>query len=240
MKSFIDVYNSISRNELEKLEKLRKKDILFGKLDLLLLILFMVATFFNFGLSNHIVICEIIIIFITYKISRLYKYTSFKEDYKKHIIEPIVNSYGENFIYDMNKEITKAEYLESGNSLGDEFYSSDYFETKDKTIKGSEITIYNNSEDKDGNKRTTTVFSGIYSIITLDNFAENTITMRSDSKLRNLFNNTNKNKVEVDSAKFEENFDLFCENRVYAMEVFTSEILNSIIILAEKMKQNMK
>lgn len=232
MKSFVDVYNTIPKEKIENLERLRKKDLKVSKLELFLLIFFILATLINFFIGVGVVFFEVIIIFATYIISRMYSYSSFRKDYEKDIIKPIVESYSDEIIYDIDGEITEKEYSDTGYSSGDEFYSGNYFETKDKKIRASKISVVSNSTDKDGHESSTILFSGIFGIINLDNYAKESITMKSDCKIRDLLC-YNKRKLEVDSAQFEENFDLFSENRVYAMEVFTSEILSSIIKLAE-------
>lgn len=236
MKSLADVYNNIPKENLEKLKKLRKKEIITSKLDLLVLLLFLIATIINFYIAKHVMICEMIILFATYGLSRLYEATSFREDYDRYIIKPLVESYNEEIIYDIDNKMSEKDYAEAGYSLGDEFYSNNYFETKDKTIRASNLAVISKHTDSDGETHYKTLFSGIYSIITLDNYSEYTIKMSTDGKLKDLIYISNKRRIEVDSAKFEENFDLFCENRVYAMEIFTSEILNSIMALSEKDK----
>lgn len=236
MKTLEDIYNNIPKENLENLKVLRKKEIIISKLDLLVMLFFLVASGINFYIAKHVMICEFIILFATYGLSRLYKGTSFREEYNKYIIKPLVESYNEEIIYDIEQQMLEGDYAEAGYSLGDEFYSGNYFETKDKKMKSSKLSILNENTDSDGKTHYTTLFSGIYSIITLDYYSEYTIKMSIDSKLKDLVYISNKSKVEVDSAKFEENFDLYCENRVYAMEIFTSEILNSIIALSEKDK----
>lgn len=236
MKNFVDIYNNIPKENLEELNELRSKEIMSNRLNLLVLIFFIVATIINFAITKFIIIFEAIILFASYKMAKLCEGTSFSRDYEKYIIKPIVESYNEDLSYDVDGRMSEDDYLESGYGLSDEFYSSSYFETKDKKVRGSDIAILSERTNDDGQKYYSTIFSGIYTIITLDNYSQYTIKMSTDSKLKDLIYISNKRKVEVDSAKFEENFDLFCENRVYAMEIFTSEVLNQIIALAEKDK----
>lgn len=232
MKEFNEVFNSIPRENLEELEVLRKKECKVAKIEFLIIIMFLLATGVNIYIGKMIILCEIIIIFVTYYLSRKTPVINFLEKYKQYIIKPIVESYNNKIIYDIEQEITKEEYSETGYSTGDEFYSSNYFETMDKSIRASAITIIDKSEDKDGNTRHTTIFSGVFSIITLNNFSKEVIRLKSNNNLRNFIIGT-EDKLEVDSSEFEEKFDLYCKNKIYTMQLFTSDVLKLLVELSK-------
>lgn len=232
MKEFDEVFNNIPKEDLEELEILRKKDIKSDRKSILLVIFFILMTILNFYIAKMIVIGEIIICYVVHMLSKKIPISEFTGKYKEKIIKPIVESYNNEFSYNLDNQITEEEYSQTGYSTGDEFYHSNYFETIDGKMKASEISILNKSEDKDGNTNYKTLFDGVFFIITLNNFSKEVITAKTDSKIRNFLNIDN--KVEVDSSEFEKNFDLYCKNRIYAMELFTSDFLVLLAELSEK------
>lgn len=179
-----------------------------------------------------IVLCEIGIIAGIYYLSRRLPTYKFEKVYEQEIIKPIVESYNNEIIYDLEKGISKEEYSLTGYPAGDKYYTGNYFENRDASIRSSNITILDKTTDEDGHTEYRTRFAGIFSIITLKNFSKDVITMSIDSDIINrIFQR--KNKIEVDSAEFEKNFDLYCENRVYAMEIFTADLLEKILDICE-------
>lgn len=232
MKEFDEVFNNIPRENLKELEILRKKERKVANIEFWIIIMFLLATGVNFYIGKMIILCEVIIFFVTYYLSRKIPVINFLEKYKQYIIKTIVESYNNKIIYDMEQEITKEEYSETGYSTGDEYYSSNYFETMDKSIRASKISIIDKSEDKDGNTRHTTIFSGVFCIITLNNFSKEVIRLKSNNNLRNFIIGT-EDKLEVDSSEFEEKFDLYCKNKIYTMQLFTSDVLKLLIELSK-------
>lgn len=233
MKTFDEVYNGISKETFETLEVLRKKDNKSDKLSVLLVIFFVLASILNFSYRKHIVLGEVIIFFIVYKLSQKISKSEFSDEYKEKIIKPIVESYDDEMTYCTQGKITEDEYAGMGFRTSDKFYSNDSFETKDEKIRASVVTVVDISNNDEGHEERRVIFDGVCAIFTLDNFSEEVISLKIDSKVRNFLNNAE--KIEVDSAEFERDFDLYCKNRTYAMEIFTSDFLD---LLSKISKEN--
>lgn len=98
-------------------------------------------------------------------------------------------------------------------------------------IKMAQIATFEEREVRDSeghiHKEETETFRGLYGIVVLTNPILNNINISSNSFLRKY----DTARIEVDSAEFEKRYDLYALDKLNAMEIFTSELIEMFINL---------
>lgn len=239
--SFEQIYDKI-RNSCEKrLNEVKKqnRDFLlkiFAVLSIINIIIYIIPeTNYLTKLTLCISACVLMILMISGN-------SNYRKIYKDNVIEGLVKGYNEKYYFNSTQGITKLEYEMShfDNSF-DEYRSEDRIfgtlESGDNfqiaEVVTNEISRTTNSEGKQTETRTET-FRGIFGIIRLQKNLLSRIHIVSNWNLRKY----SKNRLEMDSAQFEENFDCLTPDKVTAMRVFTSELIEKYLEIVKNNKKS--
>lgn len=157
----------------------------------------------------------------------------YSKKYKDFVIGSLVKKYNPGLSFDSKSGLAVIDYRMSNfDNTFKEYYSEDriYGTLEDGTaIQSSEITTYdvNHYIDSNGENKTskTQTFRGYYGVVKLSKNPAVEITISDD----NFTKKYSKKRVEVDSSEFEKFYDCITNDRVQAMEIFTSDLIEKYI-----------
>lgn len=233
MKNFNDIYEVLYKEHSEKLEKIRKEIvkeniITIGIITGCTIILTMVTN------SPMFIVPALMILIIKLAFSK--KKAIYRSIFKEEIIQTFVKEYDNNLDFNANRGISRRIYDSGEFERYDLFSSEDlitgFLEGKYK-INMSEVRTQEEQKDSDGDTHYTTLFHGIFAEIELDKIIFNKLKLRKD-KLK-LFGG-NRERVELDSSEFEKLYDVYATDKIMAMQLLTSEIMQMFIDFKEKYK----
>lgn len=158
---------------------------------------------------------------------------NYKRIYKECVIEKLVKSFCDRFYYDLKTGITRAEYnmshfderhnqYKSEDRIFGTLENGDNFQISE--VNALEVIRKKDSSGKIQETKKET-FRGIYGIVRLQKNTLLNIHIASD----NYFKRFIKNRVEVDSSEFEKYYDCLTSDKVDAMRIFTSELIEKYI-----------
>lgn len=161
----------------------------------------------------------------------IYSYKKVKQDgvYRENVLAPLVKESIEGIQYTFNTGFTEEYYSNMGFTLGDTYKAKEYIKIpfKNSYIEITSIEIKNRDNDD-----TTTIFDGYVS--------ELSISKTLEKKVQILYNPFNlikyNNRVYIDNGRFDEKYNLLCEDKYLAVRLFTSDILFKIMELYNKYK----
>ena len=159
------------------------------------------------------------------------------DDFKQKVITLIIQSFDKNFIYSPHDEIFPESYDKAEFEKYDKYHSEDLISgyIQGCRFKMAEIltqykTTYN------GNPSYHTLFSGIFFMIKSSKPFTPCFYLRSDIRNKNILTlpfdinlKFGKLKVKVDSQEFEKNFDVYCTDKIIAMQLLTADIIQFFI-----------
>ena len=175
----------------------------------------------------------------------LYHTKNYKLFYKKNIINGLIKNYDSSFRYTPNIGISSSLYKDA------EFEQHFDRYTSEDSISGkfqnkfpftiAEVKTENEYRDSKGRSTYTTIFNGLFICITLDKNIPSKIHIRKNSLLKNNFSlldfKANKlERVEMDSPDFEKVYDVYSDNNIITMQLFTSSHMQAILDFKEKYK----
>lgn len=239
-KSFEEIYENVYNSSYNRLKDVKSKNNRF------ILVVTIVAILINIlvylypetrmivTLTIALSICLILILIISGN-------QNYKLIYKNCVIEGLVKGYNNKFYYDPKIGITKAEY---GISHFDPSFESYYSEDRiygtlesEENFQIAEVVTYDVSKYKDSNgeikEEKTQLFRGIYGIVRLKKNVVSKIYIANDSSKRKF----SKNRVEMDSAEFEEYYDCITQDKITAMRIFTSDLIEKYLEIAKNNKK---
>ena len=234
-KTFDDIYNEISATCLEELEFERKKEN--KTRNTIILIGFIIVTIVSLVFQQLFIQLYIVIFIIAITVSKIKsKYTKI---FKEKVITTFVKSYDENLQFDATRGINSATYVDAEFERHFDRYSCEDLISgttdDDFSIMLSEVHTENEHTDEDGHTHYTTLFHGLFGCVTTQKNVEAPVTIHSDKGFfGKLFKN--KTKIEMDSAEFEKQFDVCSENKIVAMQILTSDVMNFMLDFKEKYK----
>ena len=231
MKNFNEIYERVYRECSEPLEKLRKKSrntIIYSTLiSLTIGIILAIITKSIAMISLAIVISFFIEIFS--KSNAKYR-TMFKED----IIKKFVKSYSENLEFYPTRGIPKAIYNLAKFEYYDRYRSEDLITgilEGGYAINMAEVKTETESRDSDGDTTTYTVFHGLFAEIELNKNVNSCVKIR-----KNAISLFNKERIEMDSGEFEKKFNVYSTDKIIAMQLLTSDIMQMLLDFKEENK----
>lgn len=243
MKNFNDIYQKIydscNKGELElaRHKQLKQTWLITG------IILATFIGFMFFGLIEPkillmftalfpIVFILLIVIFIV-KGTRSTKdnKNSYLNMYKDEVISRLVNYYDEHLTFERKKSIQKIDYIQGEFEYFDTFHSDDYIsgDLEGKTyIQMGDVLTQTQHTDSEGHTTYVTVFRGLYCMCNLNKNTNNKLKVRNDKGFLGKMLK-NKELVQMDSQEFEKNFDVYCTDKILAMRLLTSDIMDYMI-----------
>lgn len=236
-KSFNEIYEEIHSEgeaEISKLKAERNASIAFFAIFLLLSAIAFVTMPTNMTLITVLVVVTIICL-----IKYFHDNTKYKTRYKEIVMEKMVRLYDSNLIFEPKNGITSHEYNMSGfDTKYDRFYAEDLIKgnifnsnfrmSQVKTIERETTT------DSEGNTTTsdTVTFLGLFGYISLNGKYFGDIHILPNTRMLK----TKSARIEIDSAEFEKYYDFMASDKVRAMQVFTSDVIEMLNRFKEKTK----
>lgn len=231
---FKDIYEKICENgnEILKQAKKQKKSRILKTI----IICFFVNLIFYFldkeliFLPLTISLSALVLLLVIHKESQKYRNL-----YKDFVIKELVINFDNKLNYNSQEGIIKSDYNLSHFEIDyDEFFSKDRIFgklVKDNYIEMAHVITkqVKREKDADGNEKTERIetFNGIYGFVRLEknsnaniHIANNSITKKYNAK-----------RIEIDSAEFEQNFDCLTEDKIIALKILTSDLIEEFVKL---------
>lgn len=156
----------------------------------------------------------------------------YNNTYKEKVIDKLLKNFWDGVDYIPLKGMPEEVYRQGKFELYDDYYSEDYMEgTIDNKyrIKMAEVTTTKEVETRNSEgkveKKTVTVFKGLFARILLQKSINNEIRISSSTKI-NI-----KPKVNMDSNEFEKYFSVYSKDKIFVMQILTHDIMNELIQL---------
>lgn len=239
--NFNKLYKTLYDKHINELEKMRKKIrpkiiglIISSVIFFLLFIIIDSKDYSNNSIELCILFFNIIVAFYCYKSSMNDRY-KYKDYYKKNIITNFIKLVNEslNVRYEkssIDKKTFNTIYNKYIDAKFDKIIPTKFDMQKymdgylDNTISFSlsEISTEYTFYTANNKKNTELLFGGIFSCT---NFDKNI-----NTSIKILTNNSNvNNKLEMDYTKFEQYFDVSCEDKILATRLLTAEIMDYLL-----------
>lgn len=232
MKNFDEIYKILSHISTEKFEIVRKR--LLKKLIIgipIAIIFVIIGTYILPGFVFFFIVISIMLLSAFTHDNSFDTYTY----YKNEIIAKLVSAYDNNLKFDLDSRIQMSDYLTAEFELFDKFYSNDLIYGKIDGIidlKLGDVCTEDESTNSDGKTSRTTLFKGLFSVIQLNKNTNSTIKIRIDK----FFKGSKKNLLAMDSQEFEKYFDVYSTDKVLAMRILTSDIMDYMLTFTKENK----
>lgn len=244
---FEKLYDTLYNNFIYKLEYLRKKVKFMLVLKLCALFAFLLLEAYEDSAFSETVFYPIIaliafiIFFLPFNSKDDKAYTSM---YKKNIISEFIKLLNNNLSYtpeiidssSIEKDYSNASFdtLEYNNFFADDYLEgflddSTFLNLSDLRI---EHTYYNGSE-----KKTVTRFSGIFAYTNCTKDIGTFIKISLD-KLNSINKSDQDYRVELDNSEFEKHFEVYSENKIFAVRLLTADIMQNLMEFYNKFNIN--
>ena len=234
MSKFNDIYQNIYKECQEPLENSRKQTI--KKAVMIFALLLILGIILSKMLENPMFIIIFLFLGILVSIASGKK-SRYNAMFKEKVIKTFVREYSDQLEYKQNGGVTPSVYVQG------EFESFDRYSAEDGirgileeyyTINMSEVHTERESRDEDGRRTYSTIFRGLFAQVEFDKFVPGTIKIRRNRN--KLFGNSN-SRIEMDSGEFEKIYDIYAQDKIIAMQLFTADIIQMFIDFKERNKQ---
>lgn len=236
MKNFNEIYQKIYEENHTYIHNLRQKNIIRSTLITLIFIILSIPTAIHFSLL--IALTFDIVIAIVIFLNPFFN--DYNKKYKSTIITSLVKNYDNNLRYNPTGMISKIHYDNADFEPYTEYNANDYvsglIDGEIDFHMGDIHTTYV-TENENGTHNRTTIFKGLFSASQLNKTITDIIKIRLDSKLLNK-ELSNPDKLNMDSQEFEKYFNVFAKDKILAMRILTSDIID--FILTFKKENNIK
>lgn len=228
-RNFNEIYQEIYTNVINEIVELRKKKNVYLVLLSVIIIIF-ILQFKRLCTSFFIIVWIILLVAIgIYYLNANFKYES---GYKNSVMKKLVHLYNKDLFFAPNRGITSKEYRESKfDVFFDKLHSEDLVQGKileNVRFRMSQIKVIREVviEDSNGVKKKTKhiVFSGVFGLANLPYKIIDPIEIVPNRILKQY----NPHRIEIDSSEFEKKYDIFAQNKIRAMQIFTSNLLQKI------------
>lgn len=227
MERFDEIYDKVNMLTKERLKDARSKKRAFI---LGLFIILMIIDLIIFILSKNsgitvlfATIAVLILIFVLLKGNDFYR-----EIYKTEVIKGLIKTYDDKLFFDSKYGISLSDYnMSKFDNNFNEYHSEDriFGRFDDESdiqlaeVKTERVETYN--ENGHTEKHSYETFSGLYGVVKLKRNLLTEINIYGNSH----GNRFDKDRIEMDSAEFEEYYDLFTKDKILALKIFTPELI---------------
>lgn len=165
----------------------------------------------------------------------------YRKQYKEIIVGKLIQKYDSDFTYTQDGgPVTEGDYVTAGFDRNwDSMEKADgiYGTLEDGSrFRMAQITTYKNVVylDDQGRKqiKKEQTYKGSFCVVTLNKVIKNQIEITGNSRRLRY----NKDRIEVDSQSFEEEFDMMAKDKVQALRIFTPDVISIIVSLRERIK----
>ena len=240
MNDFNIIYNEIKEklnDDIIFYKKNLKKSIIYAILIIGTILAIILFALHNFAKIYPIIIsCAIILLIIT--IISLID-SEYKRILKYKILEILAKSCNSTCKFDNSKKINSNIYKESSfNTDFDRILSEDCLNgtlNNECPFSFQEISVQRKVQNSKGHIHYINLFHGIFCMIELPIIFSYDLKLIKNDITNNLWFK-NKNKLEMDSISFEKIYDVYCNNKIAAMQIFTADTMQKILDFKEKYK----
>lgn len=235
MKNFNTIYQELYKECHDDLEILRKKafkETLIAYTITLAICAMVFAVNVTIAIILVLTIPSLVIAFSPF-------YKVYTTQYKNVVMKKLVEFYDSSLSFNPVGKIKNTSYKDAEFELYDYFYANDLIFGKiDNEIEfeAGDVRTEIETTDSDGNTSRSTVFSGLFSSAKFNNDIKSTIKIRSDKGFLGKLLPANKQLIQLDSQEFEKLFDVYATDKIVAMRVLTSDILDYMISFRKENK----
>ena len=146
--------------------------------------------------------------------------------YKTKVIKPFLQQYDSSLNYEPDKGIPSTVYNEAFFENYKIYSSKDFIHGKlnGNYFQMAKIDTENKYIHSNNSVQYVSIFSGFFIVSPLRNNFNGIIKIRTNKNTFKI-----KNKLEMDSQEFEKYFDVITTNKIQALQVLTSELMNKLI-----------
>lgn len=227
---FERIYQEVCNNCEENLRKDRNKLNKFLLIVFIILVILNIILFVGFIsegkgiITGTIAISICIMLFLIIQSREIYK-----KNYKRNVITALVKAYNPKLYYDAKMGVSKYDYTMSNfDTSFNEFFSEDQiYGTLENGVKirASEVATYivNKTKETDGTVKEdrTETYRGMYGVVKMPYNITSRIYVSNDSITKRY----SENRIEIDSAEFEKYYDCMAEEKVRALRILTSDVI---------------
>lgn len=215
----------------------KKVNILKDTLSTIGVVTMFAACFLFMTVGNFIL--PFVILFICIKI--VLDWIQKPEIYQEKVVKPLIKTL--EFVDEVNMKdgISQPIYNQANfrDSQNEKYYKWHYItgHLDNAKIEMSKVRKYNEYRDSEGHVTTKTIFRGLLVVATLNSNVTNAhihiFNDKDDSRTLNF--NQSEEKVNMDSAIFEKQFDVYSTNPIKAFQVLTADIMEKLILEKQSM-----
>lgn len=243
MKDFNQIYKKIYDECYEEIEKRRKEKLRKRLILCAFCVIIAIIIIFPFISALNLpilILASFISLYFIVFISFAIFGNDYNKIYKNIIISRLVSYYDKNLEFNESLNTPEYKYKFAEFENYDEFNSNDFICGKIDGIIDFElgdVHTINVSTNSKGQKTRTTIFQGLFSTGILGKNLPDTIKIRSDKGLlgKLLYNKT---QMSMDSQEFEKYFDIYANDKITAMRILTSDIMDYMIKFKKENKVN--
>lgn len=238
MKSFNEIYAEVLKSNKTDLEVLRKR--YFNRIVLCAIAIFvlvMVGVYFSGSEASGLIYISIAVCIVLIVIFLLGPANAYRRIYKEKVVKTFIQAYDENLQFYYEKGIPSAVYREGHFEHYDRYESEDLIIGKvdGHDMMMGEVHTESETEDSDGKRSYTTIFHGLFGMCKLNNSYHGMVKIHADKGvLGKVFQN--KKRIEMDSSEFEKYFDVIADDKIQAMQILTSDIMDKMILFIKQSK----
>lgn len=248
-KKFEKIYFNLKAGNIEYLEKCRRNikiRIILKHAFFILLISLIILSIVNDKTGIILRPFKVILlqfsipVYIIAVIKKDKKTKRYEQEYKEIIVSEFVNLYNDKYIYKSN--IEENENIVIRNDYSDMKFSRESFDLLNvrnciygELEENTKMKFYDISLEKyyDNPTNPTSIFKGIYIVLDIEKNISTYMKI-----LKNEIIHKKDNRVELDSSKFEEYFDVYSEDKIFSMRILTSDIMQILVDFYEKYSIN--
>lgn len=235
MKDFNEIYENVVKENKDELENLRRK--CFHRLVqciIITIVCFFLGIFLNIQiLSNLSLILGISLAIIIY----MEPAPKYRKIYKEKVVKQLIKAYDENLEFSYENGIPETTYVEGAFERFDCYHSEDLIigNVDGHDMMLAEVHTQDESTDDEGNTSYSTIFHGLFGFSNLNKSYNGMIRVHADKGfLSKMFGD--KKRIEMDSSEFEKYFDVFADDKIQAMQILTSDIMDIMLLFLEESK----
>ena len=232
MKSFEEIYERVYNSSKDRLKEIKNKNNKFI-LTVALIAIILNICIYIFAEQKYIVTLTISLSFCLLIVLYVNSSKIYRKAYKDCVIQSLIKEYNDKLYYNQALGIHKVEYTISNfdNNI-DEYFSEDKIWGTLKSgepVQLAEIATYTIERytDSDGNRKEerTETFRGMYGLVKLEKNINSEIKVSTNYNIKRF----NKQRMEIDSTEFEKYYDIFSKDKITAMSIFTSDLIEKYI-----------
>lgn len=236
-KDFESIYSELCLNSADELRAVKDK---MNKKNLTVLIICIAVNIIIAILDKQKIVLAgtIALSFVFFLVMMNKEFFEFRKKFKDLVVKKLVKEENEKLIYSPNEGVSKYDYTMSHfDDYFDEYSSEDLIQGilgRNSNFQMSQIVTREVRKEKDENGSEITekniTFKGLFGVVRLENNSNTKIHIANESVLKKY----NSKRIEMDSIEFEKQYDCLAEDKLVAMKIFTSDLIEKFALLKKE------